>query len=73
MFRGKTEVRESCSYFRLPEDTDKAALIERWSCALASHNCVADPAKFVQRETAEEAGILSATETLAKQINKAAQ
>lgn len=76
VFRGKTEIRESCSYFRLADGgdaLDKAQLIERWSCALASHNCVADPSKFVQRETAEEAGILSTSEVLAKQINRAAQ
>ncbi|XP_034231179.1 protein ECT2-like isoform X2 [Thrips palmi] len=72
VFRGKTEMRESCSYFRLPDSTDKAHLLERWTGALAAHNCVADPAKFLQRETAEEAGILSTTELLSKQINKAA-
>lgn len=72
VFRGKTEMRESCSYFRLPDAVDKAHVLERWSVALAAHNCVADPAKFVQRETAEEAGVLGTLEQLNRQFNKAA-
>lgn len=81
VFRGKAQVRESCSYFRLPDAgagvLAKALVLERWSVALATHNCVADPAKFVQRETAQEAGIgassSSGAEALSRQISKAAQ
>jgi len=76
VFRGKTEMRESCSFFKLQDGEDaldKALLLERWSCALANHNCVADPAMFVHRETVEEAGIQGSAELFTKQINKAAQ
>ncbi|KAK3907259.1 Protein ECT2 [Frankliniella fusca] len=81
VFRGKAQVRESCSYFRLQEAgagvLDKAQVLERWSVALASHNCVADPARFVQRETAQEAGIettaSSSSEALSRKISRAAQ
>ncbi|XP_052122544.1 protein ECT2-like isoform X2 [Frankliniella occidentalis] len=80
VFRGKAQVRESCSYFRLPDAgagvLAKAQVLERWSVALATHNCVADPAKFVQRETPQEAGIgasSSGAEALSRQISKAAQ
>lgn len=76
VFRGKTEMRESCSFFKLQDGEgglDKALLLERWSCALANHNCVADPAMFVYKETVEEAGIQGSAELFTKQINKAAQ